>query len=210
MNINENIRKLRDTLRLSQAQFAKKIDRTPSYISQLETGVSSPTVDVLQKISTAFGITIGSLFNETESSDMVSIPYYESVCASAGHGATNDNESIIPVTLSKDFLRDNFGLQVSKGLSIIRCSGNSMYPVLEEGTYLLIQDYMIDASISDGAIYVCCLGEDTYVKRLARNPAKKSIKLISENKDYDIIEIMEATETSFRVIGKVVGSIKRI
>lgn len=72
--IGEVIRKYRMQHHLSQAQMAKKLAVSPSYVSSLERGVRSaagrPYVvshSVLEKISTVTGISIADLEKEAES-----------------------------------------------------------------------------------------------------------------------------------------------
>ncbi len=51
MNIGENIRNLRLTLRYSQKEFAEKLDMSQTAVSQYELGQKQPSLKVLNKIS---------------------------------------------------------------------------------------------------------------------------------------------------------------
>jgi transcriptional regulator with XRE-family HTH domain len=66
--LGDELRKARNSARLTQEQlsFAAKIDRT--YISQLENNKKSPTVDVLLRICDALGVSASDLLAEVEAS----------------------------------------------------------------------------------------------------------------------------------------------
>lgn len=59
--VARNLRRLRNERKLSQEElaFRAKVDR--SYISQLETGVYSPSVTMLGKLAKALGVEVGEL-----------------------------------------------------------------------------------------------------------------------------------------------------
>ena len=56
MDIGFNIRKARVIARLSQEELAKQAGINRTYLSQLENGHSSPTLDILEKIARALGM----------------------------------------------------------------------------------------------------------------------------------------------------------
>lgn len=49
MTSNEKIKKLRESLGLSVSEFARRLNYTPSFISQIENGVRNPGLSVLKK-----------------------------------------------------------------------------------------------------------------------------------------------------------------
>lgn len=64
MNIGIAIRKIRKNKapQLNQAQFAKVIGITQTYLSQIETGTKKPTISVLETISKEFEIPLPIIF----------------------------------------------------------------------------------------------------------------------------------------------------
>lgn len=60
--LGERIAELRLARGLSQGKLAIKIRSTPQWISQLERGTRSPTVDTLCKLANALDVTIPDLF----------------------------------------------------------------------------------------------------------------------------------------------------
>jgi quercetin dioxygenase-like cupin family protein/DNA-binding Xre family transcriptional regulator len=65
--IGEHIRRLRLKRHVSVRTFAAQTGFSPSFISQLENGLVSPSLGSLQKIAEALGVTLGDFFAGTES-----------------------------------------------------------------------------------------------------------------------------------------------
>ena len=131
--------------------------------------------------------------------DIVSIPFYEDIRASAGSGAYNEAETAEQLNFPKSFLRQYFGLISFNNLSIIIGKGDSMSPTLPENCYLLVQN----GSVNDGEICIARLDDELYVKRLQKRP---KLKLFSDNKNYEPIEL---EGENFEILGRVVGYFKK-
>lgn len=56
------VRSLRTEQRLSVRSLAARADFSPSFISQVENGVVSPSIASMQKIAAALGVTLGEFF----------------------------------------------------------------------------------------------------------------------------------------------------
>lgn len=138
-------------------------------------------------------------FPQTLNDDIVSIPFYEDIRASAGSGAYNEAETAEQLNFPKSFLRQYFGIISFNNLSIIIGSGDSMFPTLPENCYLVIQQ----GNVKEGEICVARIEDELYVKRLQKLP---KLKLISDNKAYDPIEL---EGENFNIIGRVVGYFKK-
>lgn len=136
---------------------------------------------------------------ETLNDDMINIPFFENVRASAGSGAYNDEESTQALGLSKSFLRECFGLYSFINLSVILGQGDSMAPTLPENCYLLIQQ----GEVAEGEICVTRIEDELYVKRLQKRP---KLKLLSDNKAYEPINL---EGENFEILGRVVGYFKK-
>lgn len=66
MNVGFSIRKARLFARLSQEELAAKAEINRTYLSQLENGRSSPTLDVLERIARALGLSTTELISESQ------------------------------------------------------------------------------------------------------------------------------------------------
>src|SRR5512137_3109222 len=65
--IGEHIRRLRSKRHVSVRTFAAQTGFSPSFISQLENGLVSPSLGSLQKIAETLGVTLGDFFAATAS-----------------------------------------------------------------------------------------------------------------------------------------------
>lgn len=72
-SIGETIRKLRETCRLSVRALASRSGFSPSLISQIELGQTTPSISSLERIALALGVTLAEFFHaaETKSSPVV-------------------------------------------------------------------------------------------------------------------------------------------
>lgn len=66
--IGEHVRRLRLKRHVSVRTFAAQTGFSPSFISQLENGLVSPSLGSLQKIAETLGVTLGEFFAATASS----------------------------------------------------------------------------------------------------------------------------------------------
>ncbi len=62
--IAKNITELRKSQKLTQAEFAQKLNYTDKAISKWERGESIPSVDILKQIADLFGVTVDYLLQE--------------------------------------------------------------------------------------------------------------------------------------------------
>lgn len=135
-----------------------------------------------------------------KSNDLVKIPVYDEVYASAGQGFINDEHITQHIELDKGFLRSYFGLTSFLDLSIITARGDSMIPTIPPKCQLLVQK----GTPREEQICVTRIDDELYVKRLQKLP---KYKLISDNKSYDDIEL-EGRE--YEILGIVVGLFQKI
>ncbi|EFP0121632.1 helix-turn-helix domain-containing protein, partial [Campylobacter jejuni] len=202
MNISQKIKNAREAKNLTQLELAKSSGVSLDSIKRYETKESNITIHNLIKIAKVLDIDLNYFANvpklslslsskmslsqdkyvpklenqqETLNDDMINIPFFENVRASAGSGAYNDEESTQALGLSKSFLRECFGLYSFINLSVILGQGDSMAPTLPENCYLLIQQ----GEVAEGEICVTRIEDELYVKRLQKRP---KLKLLSDNK----------------------------
>lgn len=173
-----------------EKSFRNRSAIVPQYSSSIQKKSSSISKN---------NITHTNSFPQTLNDDIVSIPFYEDVRASAGSGAYNEAETAEQLNFPKSFLRQYFGLISFNNLSIIIGKGDSMSPTLPESCYLLVQN----GSVNDGEICIARLDDELYVKRLQKRP---KLKLFSDNKTYEPIEL---EGENFEIIGRVVGYFKK-
>jgi len=66
MKSSEKIRKLRESLKLTRSEFAKRLNYTTTYIYQLEKGLRNAGLSVLQKIAETFNVSIMDLVGDKD------------------------------------------------------------------------------------------------------------------------------------------------
>ena len=76
MNIGTSIRKARLQVQLSQEELAARAGINRTYLSQLENGRSSPTLEVLERIARALDLGAAALITETPAAREPE-PHYE-------------------------------------------------------------------------------------------------------------------------------------
>ena len=195
-----NLKKISSAFNMTPASFIDEdnvrqmSDKCPT-ISQKNVRQMSDNISKNTEIMSSKGVSLPQTLND----DIVSIPFYEDIRASAGSGAYNEAETAEQLNFPKSFLRQYFGLISFNNLSIIIGKGDSMSPTLPENCYLLVQN----GSVNDGEICIARLDDELYVKRLQKRP---KLKLISDNKAYDPIEL---EGENFNIIGRVVGYFKK-
>ena len=227
---------LRNEHQMTQKDFAERTGISYGTLQAYEYGTQSPRYDYLTKVSDIFNVPMmffldddtpsgnsytaptgfvsdsldvrksDSLVNNNDSllphkPSTIQIPVYDDVYASAGQGLLNEEYITRHIDMQRDFLRDYFGVANFLGLSIITARGDSMSPTIPENCQLLIQQ---SDSFQEGQICVVRLDNELYVKRLQKRP---KYKLISDNKNYDDIEL---ENEDYEILGVVVGFFKRM
>ncbi len=72
--IGKNIKKIRTQKGLSQQQLAQKSGISQSFLSDLENGKKSPTVDSLNKICRSLGISLAEFFSRGKTQGFAALP----------------------------------------------------------------------------------------------------------------------------------------
>lgn len=132
-------------------------------------------------------------------STQIQIPIFTNQYASAGNGIDNYDEECEVFVFNKFELKAMFNLNSLKNLRLIKVSGNSMCPTINEGEMVLFQ---ADGREHEGSIYIVRYYDEVFIKRLFKRP---KLMLKSDNKDYEPIVINEDEE--IEILGRVVGSI---
>lgn len=203
------IKELREVKRLSQRVLAKSVGVSAMAVSQWETNTTEPKISNLKLLSKFFDVNLEWLsFGQTKAindkcfhDQIVSIPFYSNVSASAGGGVCVNDEGYIPINLSLVNAKN------IKHLVCVKVSGDSMEPVLRDGSIIIID--MSDKFIKDGGIYVLRQEEMLRVKVLGYTSS--GIRLKSYNIDYkDERYTFQNFERYIKIMGKVVGHISKM
>jgi transcriptional regulator with XRE-family HTH domain len=63
LQLGERVKYFRRLSRLTQAQLAEKADLSVNYVSEIETGIASPTLKTLLKLAQVLNVEMEELFN---------------------------------------------------------------------------------------------------------------------------------------------------
>lgn len=231
MNVGQKLRVTREKAGLTQAMLSKVSGVSERTIKSYEANNAKVTISIIEKLAKALNTTTkyftnddvqqsvqhsssnlsnnvqhpsktSKVVNEVQLSNdedtIIHIPRFTDK-ASAGNGITNYHSEHSLLSFTKRELQTHFGIHSTAHLSVMESTGDSMMPTIAEGSLLLVQE---EFEVLEGRIYVIRLEGDLYVKRIQKRP---KIKLISDNTNYDPIEIKESEELV--VVGRVVGSV---
>ena len=168
---------------VSLLQIAKAKDRP---VEWLITGEDA----AVERVIVAAGPQVGD--------DVVKIPRYATML-SAGNGQFADRaDPLQPIPFAPDFFGKKLG-RSADGMVIVDAVGESMEPVIGDGDLV-----MIDTSDTQPreAIFAVALGEELFVKRVARRA--HGIDLLSENPHYPPMVLEGPDLEELQIIGRVV------
>ncbi|MEB3417588.1 XRE family transcriptional regulator [Salipiger marinus] len=139
---------------------------------------------------------------EANQSDMIRLPVYDEVYASAGHGALPISERADGVmAFERRFLRDQGA--TPEQCSLIWARGTSMRPTIPDGSILVVDHSQ--RSVEHGCIYVFSVSDRLVVKR-ARWRMDGHLELVSDNtaEGYPVEAFGPETADDLHVVGRVV------
>lgn len=215
---NEAVRSRLDALISAKGEdyssISRLIGRNAAYIQQfIKRGIPRRLSEGDRKrIARYFGVGEeelgGPAAQEDESlaSEFVLVPRFD-VGASAGPGALADRERATDsLAFRGDWLR-RMALGNPRDLSVIRVTGDSMFPTLSDGDEILVDASDAAGRLRDG-IYVLRVDGAIMVKRLAVNPAGHDFTVTSDNPAYPPWTGLDLNAVT--IIGRVVWMGRRI
>lgn len=199
----DRLRYLIKLVRKTQAQFSEMIDINPSNISKVLTGKIPFSNSMINRIVVNLGVSKEWLVNGTDvpfpktkapaTLDIVD-GIAKSLSLNTGAPIYDVDVTAGTANLSRELTADNIIGRMTipslnPNLPVVRVSGNSMSPRINNGAYISIRAIRPDDPIIWGQIYVVILEDYRMVKYVRRhnNPAK--MILHSENPDFDDIVI---------------------
>ena len=221
------IKKLREQLELKQADFAQQLSEDPKKISRIEKEVQFPDSNFLIQLGDRLDVSldwilrgVGKMFlsdsdttsanffpSEVDSGDFAFVPVYD-VNASAGHGAFNDfgsEQAIQHMAFLNSWIHGNLSSSAER-MVVIRAVGDSMLPTISNGDSLLLD---VSPHFAGDGLYCVQLHETLFAKRVQRKSGH-GYQLISDNPNYEPLEVNEEDEDAFRLIGRILWVGKQV
>ena len=190
----DSLNKIAEALDVNVELFVTR-DVSPSRMNNMSLSVSK-----LSPSDSLVSLSQNDLSTKEHSNDLVKIPVFDDVYASAGHGFINEEHISRHIEVDKASLRAYFGLTSFNDLSIINARGDSMLPTIPPNCQLLIQKGLP----REEQICVTRIDDELYIKRLQKRP---KYKLISDNKSYDDIDL---EGEDYEILGIVVGMFQKM
>lgn len=160
--ISKKIRQLRSEQGWTQKQLSEKLHVGKTTVSNYETGYSEPDLEMLNKLSKLFDVSVDCLLGNNrpiEGQDYITINVYGSIPAGIPIEAIEDISDTEDLSLKEyDRNKDYLGLVVD---------GDSMYPKYLDGDTIIIEKTPDCESGTDAAVYVN--GYDVTLKTLIKN-----------------------------------------
>lgn len=190
------------------ASISRLLGRNAAYVQQfIKRGVPRKLDEEDRRtLARYFGVAEAVLGGPVNAADerLISVPVLD-VAASAGAGAFADDERVeAAMRFDPVWLRR---LNVSsENLSVIRVTGDSMSPTLDDGDDILVDRADTTDRLREG-IYVLRLDGVLNVKRLLLDPTRRRVTVKSDNPAYRNWPVLD--RGSIDVVGRVVWAGRR-
>lgn len=218
VKLNENIRILRKRLALTQDQFAQQLGIKRSLVGAYEEGRAEPRLELLQKMSEVFSISvdqlIGNDFTTDSAPSLPSTSRGKDVLVVTVDASQKQNIEFVPLKAAAGYLNGYADMEYVKELPhfslpnlrqgtyrAFEISGDSMLPLMP-GT-IVIGEYVEDLkNIKSGKTYVLVTQREGIVYKRVFNYLEENgnLFLVSDNRHYapyqlngaDVIEVWVA------------------
>jgi transcriptional regulator with XRE-family HTH domain len=216
VKLNENMRSLRKRLKLTQDQFAAKLEIKRSLLGAYEEGRAEPKLELLQKIAEVFHVSVDDLIGKDLSNGVASpstsfTGNNKEVLVLTADLQGRDNIELVPIKAAAGYLNGYADAEYVKELPKFQL------PILKQGTYrafeingdsmlpltpgtIVIGEYVENIkNIKSGKTYVVVSQREGVVYKRVFNYLEESGKLflVSDNRHYspyqlDGHEVIEA------------------
>lgn len=214
-HVGAKIKAFRQSLGLSQTDFARQLGLTQPSLSNLEKGNSLPSWETLQALHNAFQVSLDTLVGPGEAR-----------MASAVPGSGSETGGRIPL-LDQSVMAGYFAGQADPDFSreerflihpefhnaiAVEVTGSSMEPTIKPRDILICTPIeAVDEQFDDNYIYVVVTGEGALVKRVInRSAADGTLVLKSDNREYDVqtlplAEVLQLYRVRRRITASLTG-----
>lgn len=189
--------------KITQGELASKIGVNPNTISQYKKGERNPTVDKIEALAKALGLSLVEFLSCHDASrfpDIEFVPKLKARPRAGTGGLETDGDAEEYYSFHSKFLHRKCGDKDS--MRIFAVDGDSMEPTLHNKDLVMINQSQTD--IRSGQIYLLRFENELMIKRLERR-AMGEIYISSDNPRYEPITIKPTDEgVDFQVFGRMV------
>ena len=215
MDIYDRIQAVLDENNMTAYQLSKKTGISTGLLSQWKKRTQEPSNKKLKLIADTFDISLDYLLGKTdiknplprniypiEEGDFIVMPVLASVKAGYdGQAIVEYSDETIPVAkiAYKGYPKEE--------CTVMRVSGDSMYPKLLDGDYILVHQ---QSSVDSGSIAIVIYnGNEATVKKVRYKSGEDWVELIPVNPEYQTKRIVGIDLEQCRVFGLVLGLVYR-
>ena len=143
---------------------------------------------------------------EEETEKYTKIKYFSKINASAGGGGFNDDEAYEMLLIDTVFLDALYRSKKANlhTIAAMNVTGDSMESTLQDQEIILFD--LEEKEIAKGGIFIVSTNAGLFVKRV-RSRADGTIELMSDNPSFSSEMIPANEQSTFQVVGKVVGKV---
>ncbi|MCD7740524.1 MAG: hypothetical protein LUH11_04160 [Candidatus Gastranaerophilales bacterium] len=202
MLISEAITALQNltSIKITQAEIARALGVDPSSVSTRIKRDGELKQSEIDKLNFHFKTSIVNKKNELlQYNDDIIADYYYEAFGSCGGGAFVLSEEKKPISIPRECF---ISFSKFKKYSVINAIGDSMMPYINDKDKLIVEHWQGE-QILDNRVYVFCIDDNLYVKRLVDNIDQIIIK--SDNEIYPIRFFDKKSDYNIKIIGQIVG-----
>lgn len=190
----------------TQEEFARLIGENQQTVSAWFSRGNIPKGKTA-KVLNALKMDIKNILPYQSYDDMLSVRI-ATVEAGASHSFDIDTVDEYTHDGSVVISNSNISYSSEKALVAIKVNGKSMLPTLLPNDMVIID--LGQNRYVDDDLYVFNYAGNLLVKRLQYNPSNNSLRVISDNRDYEAYSINLTDDQSFfKIVGRVIATISR-
>lgn len=200
MSIGDNIRILRESHGLTQAEFGRIAGVSDKAVSTWESDSRAPRMGAIQRLSEYFGIPKSQIIDGANAPVDPIPPGFSPLPETVRLPIVGQIACGTPITAEQN-VEDYVEVPVSaRATFVLRCRGDSMAPLIQDGDLVYIRK---QPTVETAEIAAVRIGEEATLKRVYASPGQ--IILQPENHDYPP-QVYAGIQLEEVVIeGKVVG-----
>ena len=201
MSLAATMKKLRKQNGVTQEQFAKMIGVERSSVGKYETG-TMPSMEVLQRIAAAFGVSIDFLLGRAEEDLLFSLdnvfPLKTKKVPFLGEIACGE-----PIFADEEHGAFIFAPDKTDADFCLRAKGDSMIGArILDGDIVFIKK---QPQVDNGQIAAVLIGDEATLKRVYYYPEKEKLMLSPENPAYEPLMFVGQELEEVRILGRAVA-----
>ena len=200
------LRRLRKEQNLSQEAIADALQIKTTTYSKIERGLIQLTLPRLYKLADIFHLSPQALltYGQPAQAEVISQKNYNNIIYIPVHAQAGFLDNYVDQRTLPDGIAFSLPTFSEKDLYMISVEGDSMYPTLAPGAFIIIKEARDHSLLQWGEPYLIVTTEGRVVKRLLKNKESSLLTLYSDNDLYQPYEIKRENILSlWKIIGMV-------